>query len=65
MGIPHHDQLCWGEGVWVLHVMISCAGVTWSVGITHHDQLCWGDGVWVFHIMISCAGVRECGYYIS
>ena len=33
--------------MWVLHIMISCAGVTWSVGITHHDQLCWGD--------------RECG----
>ena len=31
--------------------MISCAGVTGSVGITCHDQLCWGD--W------------ECGYYMS
>ena len=43
--------------------MISCAGVTGSVGITCHDQLCWGVrecgsvGTWVLHIMISCAGV--------
>ena len=51
VGITRHDQLCWGEGVWVLHIMISCAGVTGSVGITRHDQLCWGD--------------RECGHYTS
>ena len=34
MGITCRDQLCWGdrECGWVLHVMISCAGVAGSVG---------------------------------